>query len=49
MDFPDFQPALFAATVMNAFEKPWCVAGGWAFDRRRRHDFKRNSAKSGGH
>lgn len=32
MDFPDFQPALFAATAMNAFERPWCLAGGWAID-----------------
>lgn len=32
MDFSDFQPALFAATVMNAFEPPWCIAGGWAID-----------------
>jgi hypothetical protein len=32
VDFADFQPALFAATVMNAFERPWCVAGGWAID-----------------
>lgn len=32
MDFSDFQPALYAATVMNAFERPWCIAGGWAID-----------------
>ncbi|HRK30511.1 MAG TPA: hypothetical protein PLD59_05485 [Tepidisphaeraceae bacterium] len=32
MDFADFQPALFAATVMNAFDRPWCIAGGWAID-----------------
>lgn len=32
MDFADFQPALFAATIMNAFERPWCIAGGWAID-----------------
>ncbi len=32
VDFPDFQPALLAATVMNAFDRPWCLAGGWAID-----------------
>lgn len=32
VDFPDAQPALFAATVMNAFSRPWCLAGGWAID-----------------
>jgi hypothetical protein len=32
MDYADFQPALFAATVMNAFERPWCITGGWAID-----------------
>ena len=32
MDFGDFQPALFAATVLNAFDRPWCIAGGWAID-----------------
>lgn len=32
MDFADFQPALFAAATMNAFDGPWCIAGGWAID-----------------
>jgi hypothetical protein len=32
VDVADCQPALLAATVMNAFEHPWCVAGGWAID-----------------
>ena len=32
LDFADFQPVLYAATVMNAFSRPWCVAGGWAID-----------------
>ncbi|MDW8263148.1 MAG: hypothetical protein RMJ35_11535, partial [Phycisphaerales bacterium] len=32
VDFTDCQPALVAATVMNAFERPWCIAGGWAID-----------------
>lgn len=32
MEFSDFQPPLFAATVMNAFGRPWCIAGGWAID-----------------
>jgi hypothetical protein len=32
VDFTDFQPALFAATVMNSFEQTWCIAGGWAID-----------------
>jgi hypothetical protein len=32
VDFPDFQPALFAATVMNAFDRPWCLCGGWGID-----------------
>lgn len=32
LDFADFQPALHAATIMNAFERPWCISGGWAID-----------------
>lgn len=32
MEFTDCQPPLFAATVMNAFTRPWCIAGGWAID-----------------
>lgn len=32
MEFTDFQPPLFAATIMNAFTRPWCIAGGWAID-----------------
>jgi hypothetical protein len=28
----DFEPALYAATAMNGFARPWCVAGGWAID-----------------
>jgi Aminoglycoside-2''-adenylyltransferase len=32
MDFASFQAPLWAATVMNAFERPWCIAGGWAID-----------------
>jgi hypothetical protein len=32
MDFASFQPPLWAATIMNAFDRPWCIAGGWALD-----------------
>jgi len=32
MEFRDFQPVLAIATSMNAFDRPWCVAGGWAID-----------------
>jgi len=28
----DFEPALHAATTMNAFARPWCLCGGWAID-----------------
>lgn len=37
MDFVGFQPPLWAATVMNAFDRPWCIAGGWAIDLWLRH------------
>jgi len=32
METRDFSPALEAAALLNTFEKPWCIAGGWAID-----------------
>ncbi len=32
MEHADFDPPLSAAIAMVGFERPWCIAGGWAID-----------------